>query len=377
MMGQHDGYFLYHSIGQFPQKAKLLNQAFSEFSEIWSGAGDAQWPRSENLQETYLKKWEELINAPPETIIHTESVTSAVHALITSLPSEVLKGKRVVAPADSFPSILFLLQGLEERYGYNLDIVPIAEHSHWVECDDISSALGDDVGLLMLNWVSSTSSHKTNIARLASEARAHGAIVGLDATQGVGILPFDVQTLELDFVATTSLKWVCGIPGAGILYVDTNLTQRCFPERRGWFSQENPFNWDIYKFKYADDVRRFQLSTPSVLGCVGTLPALDWLFKGGAELMRNQNLKITTDIIEIADEIGIELCTPREEKLRGGSVMLKLPAHVEPTQFITTLREKNIFADARGNILRLSPGVLTNATTLVVLRDCLAAALHP
>lgn len=371
-MADYSGYFLYHSVGHFPGKEKLLAKAYEEFAQAWSRDDDSQWYFGEAIQQTFLDRWTELLGAEEGTVAHSESVTSALHALISSLPADVLAGKRVLAPADSFPSLLFLLRGLEERYGYELEIVPLHPEAHWVKCEDISSRLDEQVGMVMLNWVSPTSSHRCDLAGLSKKARSAGAIVGADLTQAAGILPFDLGQTPLDFAVSTSLKWIGGVPGAGAMYVEPSLAQRCLPERRGWFSQENPFNWDVEAFAFAQDARRFHLATPSVVGCVGTVPALDWVLAGGAAKSRENNVPMVKSIMDMADDLKIKICSPRADHARGASIMLELPGDIESKESLANLRKHRLYADTRGRVLRLSPGVLSQPEMLDALEICLS-----
>jgi len=368
-IAEHDAYFLHHSIGQYPEKEIRLAGALTEFAEKWSAGGDQQWHYGEKVEREYLEKWARVIGASSENMAHSESVTSAVHTLITALPDATLSGKRVLVPEDSFPSLLFLLSGIADRYNFSLDIVPKRQGANWVECDDIADSIDDSVGLVMLNWVSSTSSHKCDVPRLTKLAHASDALVGIDLTQGAGIVPFDVAETPVDFAATTSLKWVCGVPGAGILYVDRGLIDQCEPERRGWFSQGNPFNWSLDEFSYSGTARKFHLGTPAVLGCVGTLPALDWLLSGDGEENRQANAEHASTIIDVAENLGFELGGPRERHRRGASVMLQLSSDALAKQAMGILRDRRVFADVRGPVLRLSPGLLNTAIGLTQLTD--------
>ena len=121
-----------------------------------------------------------------------------------------------------------------------------------------------DVALALVTWVSSTSSHRVDIEALTAHARTMGSLIGVDITQAAGLLPFSVDKPTVDFVISTSLKWMCGTPGAGILYVHPGLIAECRPELRGWFSQDNPFSWELDQFDLAPDIRRFDNGTPGM-----------------------------------------------------------------------------------------------------------------
>jgi selenocysteine lyase/cysteine desulfurase len=184
-------------------------------------------------------------------------------------------------------------------------------------------------------------------------------VIGVDVTQGIGLMPYDVQTPEVDFTVSTSLKWLGGTAGAGILHVRAALLNECQPRLRGWFSQPNPFSWDLNAFSYAPDARRFDHGTPSVVACAGTLPALEWHAKQDPRNLLAHNRTLTSAIIAGADDLDLEVVSPRDEARRGGSVMLKVPASADPRSLVDTLRTARIYADCRSTTLRLSPGTVT------------------
>ncbi|MEO6301475.1 MAG: aminotransferase, partial [Paracoccaceae bacterium] len=137
------------------------------------------------------------------------------------------------------------------------------------------------------------------------------------------------------------------------------LIPHCQPELRGWFSQENPFNWDITKFGNAGDMRRFDNGTPGVIAAVASLPALDWHATQDMGVLLAHNRALTGRIIAAADDLHLPLITPRDEGKRGGSVMLRLPDTLPAAEVVTKLRAQGITTDSRSQTLRLSPGVIT------------------
>ncbi|AXI48482.1 aminotransferase [Sulfitobacter sp. SK012] len=351
-------YFLYHSIGQYPEKLADMAAAFAEFSDLWGAVDDAQWPRALTARAEFLSLWSDLINAPDGTLTSAENVTTALYSIIGGLPEGRLRGKKVLIAADCFPSLHFLLNGLAARMGFTLHTVPIRTREFWVRDEDMIAAWGPDVGLALLTMVTSTSSHRCDLNALLAQGRAMGSLVGVDLTQGIGIVPFSLQEVPADFVVSTTLKWLCGTPGAGIIQVREELIDQCTPELRGWFSQDNPFSWDLDAFSYAPDARRFEHGTPSVLACIGSVPAMRWHAQQEGLLAHNRTL--TKAIIERADAMGLTLASPRDAAHRGGSIMLKLADTVASGALVDSLRAKGVHVDARGQILRLSPGIVTN-----------------
>ena len=371
-----DAYFLYHSIGMYPGKTEDMARALGDFAQVWGQPDDAQWGVVLPLRQRFIDRWRGILNAAPDTVTTVDSVTQGLHMLIEALPDAVLRGRSLLVAADCFPSNHFLLAGLAAARGFTLKTVPLRQGATWVEDEDFLAAWTPDVGLALLTWVSSTSSHRIDLAAMVEQARRMGSLVGVDITQGAGLLPFDVAAPEVDFVLSTSLKWMCGTPGAGVLYVTPALTATCQPQLRGWFSQPDPFNWDITRFAYAPDIRRFDSGTPSCMAALASLPALDWHASQDRAAILAHNRALTALLFEIADACHLPPVTPRDEAKRGGSVMLRLPDARPAGQVVAALRDMGITADARGQTLRLSPGVLTTAAGCDRLLPALAALLR-
>ncbi|MBS0564244.1 MAG: aminotransferase class V-fold PLP-dependent enzyme [Proteobacteria bacterium] len=363
MAGAPDGqgYFLYHSIGQYPGKARDMAEGMARFSEVWGRADDLQWPYALGVRQSYIDRWRAIIGAPEGTVTATESVTAGLGALIGALPDAALRGRRLLVAGDCFPSVHFLLAGLQDSRGFTLDTVPLRPGAHWVEDEDILARWGADVGLALLTWVSSTSSHRSDLGPLIAHGRRMGSLIGADITQGAGLLPFDAMAPAVDFTLSTSLKWMCGSPGAGMLHVAPGLIAEARPTLRGWFSQPDPFNWDFDRFSYAPDIRRFDHGTPGIMAAAASLPALDWHAGQDKAAILAQNRALSDEIGEGIAALGLPFVSPRAEAARGGSVMALLPGDRPAPHVIAGLREKGIAADARGRTLRLSPGVMTTA----------------
>ena len=361
MSSQNSGYFLYHSIGQYPGKSADLAAAMADFAAVWGAANDKQWEYLLGQRAEFIELWRQLIGAGEKTVTTCENVTQGLHMLVTALPENYLRGRKVLVAADCFPSNHFLLTGLQEKLGFTLETVKLRQGASWVEDEDMIARWDRDVALALVTWVSSTSSRKADVEALAAHGRTMGSLVGIDITQAAGLLPFSVVSPEVDFVVSTSLKWMCGTPGAGMLYVRPELIADCRPQLRGWFSQDNPFNWDIERFDYAPDIRRFDNGTPSIVSAAATLPALRWHAGLDKADVLARNRELTGKLIAAADELRLGLVTPRDEKERGGSVMLKLASADAALQMLSRLREQDLYADSRGPVLRLSPGVMTSS----------------
>ncbi|NIZ07804.1 aminotransferase class V-fold PLP-dependent enzyme [Pseudooceanicola sp. HF7] len=366
------GYFLYHSIGMYPGKAQAMEQALCNYAKVWGTPDDSQWPQVLGNRQRFIDLWTDLIGADAGTLTSSENVTTALMSLIGGLPEDCLRGRSLLVAGDCFPSLHFLLAGLAPRLGFTLRTVRLRPGESWVRDEDMIEAWDESVGLALLTFVTSTASHRCDLDTLVAHGRKMGSLVGVDVTQGIGLIPYDVQAPMVDFTVSSSLKWLGGTSGAGILHVARPLLQACRPELRGWFSQENPFSWDLDAFSFAPDARRFDHGTPSVLACVGSVPALEWNAAQDAQAMLDHNRKLSGMILEAAPDLGLTPVSPTDDARRGGSVMLRLPEGPDPAQTVSAPRDKGLFTDCRGRILRLSPGSVTTEDGVMRLLAALA-----
>ncbi len=376
MTTREDGYFLYHSIGQYPGKEQDLTSAMAELAGVWGTSNDQQWPYLLGKRSEFIDLWRALIYAPAGSATTCENVTQGVHMLMTALPDGMLRGRKVLVAADCFPSNHFLLTRLQERLGFDLQTVRSRQGASWVADEDMIAEWDSEVALALITWVSSTTSHRMDLDALVAHGRQMGSLIGVDITQAAGLLPYSVNVPAVDFAVSTSLKWMCGTPGAGILYVRPELIGECRPELRGWFSQDNPFNWDINAFEYAPDIRRFDNGTPSIMPAAASVPALKWHASADRDAIFNHNRSLCDILMAGADDLGLKMLTPRAEKERGGSLMFELASADLAGQVLGSLRAAGFSADTRGATLRLSPGVLSTEDTTRELVDELGKSLE-
>jgi kynureninase len=367
------GYFLYHSIGMFPGKDARIAEALARIATLWGTPDDGQWTQSLEIRQQFIARWSQLIGAPAGTLTTAENVTTGLYSVIGSLPDRYLRGRKLLIAADCFPSLHFLLAGMAERRGFTVDTVPMRPGEYWVRDEDFIARWDAGVGVALLTWVTSTASHRCDLGAMVEHGRAMGSLVGVDITQGVGILPFDVRAVDSDFVVGSTLKWLCGVSGAGVLQVRESLIRECRPELRGWFSQENPFAWALDSFEYAPDARRFDHGTPSILACAACLPALEWHAQQDVAELQAHNRRLVEAVVEGCVGLRFELVSPGPADKRGGSVMFRSSPGSDPAALVARLREKNVFADHRGATLRLSPGNVTTMEGVARLLQSLRA----
>ena len=206
------------------------------------------------------------------------------------------------------------------------------------------------------------------ISELTRIARKRGIISIVDVAQSIGCVPIDLSQWSADFVIGSCVKWLCGGPGAGFLWCSSDIIDQCKPVDVGWFSHENPFEFDIHNFRYAKDALRFWGGTPSVQPfCVAT-NSITTIHNIGVDTIRRHNLALTQRIIDSVPQEYV--ITPIDKIHRGGTLVIRFPKE-QQNQFEQKLRESSVLVDSRPTGIRLSPHIYNDAPDIEVVLDCI------
>ena len=146
----------------------------------------------------------------------------------------------------------------------------------------------------------------------------------LDCYQSAGIVPLDVTALGVDFAVGGSVKWLCGGPGNGWLYVRPDLAETLEPTATGWQAHERPFAFEE-TMAYAQGAARFLTGTPNVPAHYAATAGYDLVEEIGVARIRENSLCQTQLLIDLADAAGFEVASPRDPARRGGTVTLRVP----------------------------------------------------
>ena len=179
---------------------------------------------------------------------------------------------------------------------------------------------------------------------IIEKAHKVGALVVLDTFQSLGTVPVDVQALNTDFACGGVLKWLCGGPGVGYLYVRPDLGKTLEPKFTGWTAHENPFAFEIGPNRYTDPPYRFMNGTPHIPALEAARPGLKIVAEVGIERIREKSKRQTNLLIELASKHGWRVNTPRDAEQRGGTVSLDMP---DPQDVCRELIKREILVDWR------------------------------
>jgi kynureninase len=169
------------------------------------------------------------------------------------------------------------------------------------------------------------SAYITDARAVIEKAQRVGARVILDVYQGAGTVPMDLRAWQADFAVGGSVKWLCGGPGAGYLYVRPDLAETLEPALVGWAAHASPFAFATGPVRYAASPERFQSGTPNVPSLYSARAGYEIVAGIGVPAIRERSLKLTRRLIDAAQAAGYRLNTPTRDEERGGSVIIDVP----------------------------------------------------
>lgn len=261
------------------------------------------------------------------------------------------KRNKLVTDGLNFPSNLYLFEG-PERMGARVVAVDSLD-GLTAPLGGMLAAIDEKTQLVSVSHVLFRSSAIQNLRAIVERAHEVGAKVMADLYQSAGTVPVDVRDLGLDFAAGGSVKWLCGGPGAGSLYVRRDLWPEMRPAVTGWAAHKNPFAFDRRPMEYAEDAMRFTDGMPNVPAVYAAKSGYEIIGEVGVANIRRKSMRQTELLIGLADEAGLRVNCPRDTDARGGTVTLDVP---EGKAVTAELARREILVDYRpGTGIRIAP----------------------
>lgn len=340
-------HFASHTLGAMPAEAEA---ALEEYATAWSTRGIRAWTeRWMAVPGEVAGSLEQLIQAPSGSLSLHPNVTIAQAVALSSIEFTPPRN-RFVCTAEDFPSVLYLYEGLARR-GAEIVRVP-ARAGRRVEEADLVAAIDERTAVFASSHVTFRTSQLLDLAPVIAHARAMGALSLVDAYQSVGIVDVDLAILDPDLLTGGGIKWLCGGPGTGYLYVSPQVHAKLAPAITGWFAHEDPFEFATEHRLHAGE-RRFWNGTPCIPAYLAARAGFAICAEIGGEALREKSLRLTGRMIELADEYGLTVVSPREASRRGGTVCLDVP---NAEQVCARLLASDVLLDHRPGVgIRLAP----------------------
>lgn len=342
-------YLINNSLGAMPRG---VYDALAHYADVWAEHGVSAWGIEWfDLNRKVGNKIAPLMGAPEDSVIVHQNASIANSILFGALDYSDQKRNKVVITDMDFPSDVYVLRSWLPDH---IQIHTVKTHDGIsIDTQEFLDAIDETTRLVSISHVLFRSAYIMPAKDIVEKAHSVGAQVVFNGYHSIGIIPVDVTALNVDFYIGGVLKWMCGGTGGVFLYVRPDLLTTLEPKVTGWMSHKTPFTFDVEKLDWRDDIYRLMNGTPGIASLQAIQPGVEIINKVGVDHIREKSIRQTTLLIDLADEAGYEVVSPRDQQFRAGTVTLNPP---ESYAVSREMLARNIKIDYRENAgIRIAP----------------------
>src|SRR3954469_16097340 len=314
-----------------------------------------------------------MIGAHPDEIALVENTTAGISLVAEGLDWK--PGDNVVTLADEFPSNVYPWMNLESR-GVETRRVP-TEVSGRLDLERLAQACDERTRIVTISWIRFATGYCHDVAKIAEIAHKRGALMFLDAIQGLGVFPLDVNELGIDFMAADGHKWMLGPEGAGIAYIRRKHLELLRALGPGWHSVLPGQDYTHIELNLRPTAARYEGGSQNNAGFLAFGASLDLLAELGAQNLAATVLDITDEACERLTKIGAKIISDRRPDYRNGEqrsgiVAFETPGR-DPMALKLHAKQQNVIFGCRAGRLRISPHAYNNEEDLDRLVEAISS----
>lgn len=286
-----------------------------------------------------------LINTSPGEIAIVKNTSEGIATVAQGL--DWRKGERVVAFREEFPANYYPWLRLEKR-GVELTWLSIYD-----PIEKIAEAIAD-ARLLAISYVNYLSGYRVGLKQIGEICREHDCFFFVDAIQGMGAFPIDVEAMHIDALASDGHKWMLGPEGNGVLYVGRKWLDAIEPVEFGWMNPASYADYGSRDMTLRPDAGRYECGTLNTAGCYGLRAAIEFLLQVGVD-------NIAAAVLELADQLeagvrrkGYTVMVKRTPETGSGIVSFRHPS-LDCRSIVSDLKRNRILSATRQGWVRMSP----------------------
>ena len=343
-------HLLSHSLGPVPRAARESMIAYCDAWEHHTSEdawATSWWTLSRRVGDRIAR----ILGGEAGSVQIQPNTSIALATVASCFDFKSSARNKVITTALDFPSMEYFWDG-QRQVGARVEVIPSPDGVS-VPLEQILDAIDTETCLVAMSHTSYRSSWRVNARAIVERAHAKGALVLLDVYQSAGVVQLDASDWNVDFLIGGTIKWLCGGPSCGYLYVRPDLQGDLRPRLTGWVAHDSPFEFAHAPMRYAKSVRRFAQGTPSIPALYSAIPGLEIIEAVSVSEIAAESQRRTELMIDFASERGWTINTPREKSQRGGTVMIVVDDAQATAERLATRR---VFVDWRpGAGLRISP----------------------
>ncbi len=319
-----------------------VREGFNEYLESWDRDG-SPWEIWIEQYEAARATFAKFVNARPDEIAILPSASAGINSIASALSFK--DRKRVALGEFDFPTMGHIWLSQQTR---GAEVKFVSAEGETLPGANYAGVVNRDTLIVPVAGICFKNGWRAEIPKIVSIAHDAGALVLLDDYQDCGTRPVDVKAMDVDIYVSGTLKYLLGPPGFAMMYVRPELIERLTPTISGWFSQTNPFAFDIKLLDPSPTARRFEAGTPAIPNIYGAKRGVELLMSIGMENVADHIAMLTSTALSRAKQMGIQTKTVAESA--GPLVVLRC---LDAAALVEKLAARNIVVSNRHDGLRL------------------------
>lgn len=316
-----------------------------------------------------------LINAAPGEIALVKNTSEGLSIVAGGM--DWREGDRIVTTAAEYPSNVYPWIDLQQRKSVELIRVEEMDGEDGVRQVPLERILAaadhPRTRLITLSHVEYGSGQRHDLATVGRFCRERDIRFCVDAIQSMGVLPVDVQAMQIDYLSADGHKWMLGPEGAGVFFCRKDLIAQTHPILIGWNSVERAQDYDHIDFTLRSDAARFECGTHNVPGLLGLKASIDLIASVGIDQIWQRVRALTDELAGGLRERGFVVASPRRGDQTSGIVSFTRSG-LDAAAVARKLKKKHRTELAvRAGRLRCSPHFYNTPEQIRQLLDLMAA----
>ena len=288
-----------------------------------------------------------------------------------AMPSE---GENVVSSRAAFPSTVYPWTRVSQSTGVEIRLAPYDEN-HYTDPEDILSLIDENTAVVVISHVEYANGQRYDLRRFSEAARSVGAMLMVDATQSMGMVPINGPESGADVIVASGYKWLRGTYGAAVGYLSPRA-KKLIPGMVGFRSHEDIWDMKSDRMDLPEDASRFEFTTLHFGALQGLAMSIEEMLEIGQDEIWAHDMKLADAVIEGAMGMGLEVVSPTDPEQRSAIVSIRTPRGEDSSQIVRRLQDEfGILVTDRSGMIRVSPHIDNDTHQIEMLFQSLSTIL--
>ena len=333
------------------------------------GAAEFDSEAEKNAMIPLRKSAARLLNCDMKDVCVGSSATELISSLAWAIAPR--KGSNIVSTEASFPSTVYPWARVSEEFGAELRLAPY-DSKYYTKPEDILDLIDENTKVVTLSHVEYISGQRYDLELFAKAAHSVGALLIIDGTQSMGVIPINAYDSGADALVSSGYKWLRGCFGAAVAFISPELNTSLFPGLLGFRSHKNIWDMNANHYQLPEDASRFEFSTIHFGSALGLAESINEISEIGIENIWEHDKKLVDLIISRSEDINLEIISPLKDEERSAIVCIKTPSNFNSKAVVKMLQEEyGILVTSRSGFIRVSPHIDNDEKQIHFLMDSL------